>query len=151
MINRLVDLLLLLAEMHESDERSLQDLGDELVLRGYSSDEIDKAFSLIQSRSSISQRGKQDLNGEKRQRIFSDWERISLGEDAQRYLLRLLNLGIIDQYQMEEILERIMPFSYEKTELEDIKAIASTVIFNVQYQELGDEDLTEMDENLDVN
>ena len=49
MISRLMDLVLLLAEMNENAERSHKDIGNELSLQGYTPEEIDQALSWISS------------------------------------------------------------------------------------------------------
>lgn len=151
MISRLMDLVLLLAEMHENNERCIDDLGNELMLDGYTSEEIDQALSWISSNKVVTGTDYPDIPRCGGQRVLTSWERVCLEEESQRYLLRLLNLGIIDQQQLERIMVRIAPFTMEKTDLEDVKTIACSVIFNAFPFDLEDEDLKELEELKDIN
>lgn len=151
MISRLMDLVLLLAEMHENDERCHKDIGNELTLKGYTTEEIDQALSWISSNKVAAHSSYPDMTKSGGQRILTNWERVSLGGESQRYLLRLLNLGIIDHQQLERIMVRIAPFSMEKTDFDDVKTIACSVIFNTFPYDLEDEELKEIEELKDVN
>ncbi len=53
-------------------------------------------------------------------RIFSDEEKEIIGLENYNYLLKLLNLGIIGEQELELILERIMELPDEIFEREDI-------------------------------
>lgn len=151
MTSRLLDLLLILSELHDKDKSSLRDLGRELVLMGYTPEEIDQAFSLMHAGRVTHEQDGPILNDRAGQRILAEWERISLGEESQRYLLQLLNAGIIDHLQMEQILERAVPFSFGKIEMEDIKTIAFSVIFNLRPHDFGEDEFEELDDKFDLN
>lgn len=151
MISRLMDLVLLLAELNERDDRSMKDIGKELSLLGYTSEEITQAMSWISSNKTASNTCVTDASRCGGQRVLTSWERACLGEEAQRYLLRLLNLGIIDQCQLDRILVRIAPFSMERTDFDDVKLIACSIIFNASAYDLDDQELKDLDEKRDIN
>lgn len=151
MISRLMDLVLLLAELNENDERCHKDICNDLTLQGYTTEEIDQALSWISSNKVVTSCNYPDINKSGGQRVLTSWERVCLEEESQRYLLRLVNLGIIDQQQLERIMVRIAPFSMEKTDLDDVKTIACSIIFNAFPYDLEDDDLKELEEMKDVN
>jgi uncharacterized protein Smg (DUF494 family) len=151
MISRLMDLVLLLAEMNERDAGSVKDIGKELSLRGYTPEEVNQAMSWISSSKTASSTCVRGVSKSSSQRVLTSWERTCLGEEGQRYLLRLLNLGIIDNCQLDRILIRIAPFSMERTDLDEVKLIACSIIFNAPAYDLDDQELKEMDENRDIN
>jgi uncharacterized protein Smg (DUF494 family) len=137
MWTRLMDLVVLVAEISRSAEVSSIELDRELLSRGYSADEIEHAVFWFSSRS--------EWHGADRPRggsfrVLSDFERMSLSTEAFDYMFRLLNLGIIGGRQFETIVARAIPVGTEKVEVEDVKEIACSVIFDREAGE-GDEDV----------
>ena len=131
MWTRLMDLVLLVAEMSRSADRRPVELDRELTRRGYSSEEIEHAMFWITSRPEASRVTTRP------NRVLSEFERMSLSTEAYDYLFRLQNLGIIDGRQFETILARAIPVGAEKVHVEDVKGIACSVIFN---KDMGDVD-----------
>jgi uncharacterized protein Smg (DUF494 family) len=148
MLSRMMDLVVLVAELTRESERSYHDLDRELTLRGYSTEEIEQAVFWYTSRGDVLEEGKIELHGRGTVRVPSDWERVSLSSDCYGYLLRLLNLGIIDSGQFEKIIARAIPFGPEKIELNDVKAIACSVFFNRDLRELEDDFFAQFDEGV---
>ncbi len=134
MWTRLMDLVMLVAEMSRSADRRPVELDKELTRRGYSSDEIEHAVFWISSRSEAS---RVTTRPNRTMRVLSEFERMSLSTEAYDYLFRLQNLGIIDGRQFETILARAIPVGAEKVHVEDVKGIACSVIFN---KDAGDVD-----------
>jgi uncharacterized protein Smg (DUF494 family) len=134
MWTRLMDLVMLVAEMSRSADRRPVELDKELTRRGYSSEEIEHAVFWISSRPEASRVA---TRPNRTMRVLSDFERMSLSTEAYDYLFRLQNLGIIDGRQFETILARAIPVGAEKVHVEDVKGIACSVIFN---RETGDVD-----------
>ena len=134
MWTRLMDLVVLVAEISLSADREAVQLDKELASRGYSSDEIEHAVFWYSSRPD-------GVRGMRTGavRVLSDFERMSLSTAAFDYIFRLLNLGIIDGRQFETILARAIPVGTEKVHMEDVKEIACSVIFDREPGE-GDED-----------
>lgn len=134
MWTRLMDLVVLVAEISRSADREAIQLDKELASRGYSSDEIEHAVFWYSSRPD-GVRGMRTGSV----RVLSDFERMSLSTAAFDYIFRLLNLGIIDGRQFETILARAIPVGTEKVHMEDVKEIACSVIFDREPGE-GDEE-----------
>lgn len=134
MWTRLMDLVVLVAEISRSADRDAVQLDKELAERGYSSDEIEHAVFWYSSRPD-------GVRGMRTGavRVLSDFERMSLSTEAFDYIFRLLNLGIIDGRQFETILARAIPVGTEKVHMDDVKEIACSVIFDREPGE-GDEE-----------
>lgn len=148
MLSRLMDLVVLVAELTQDSDKSYKDLDQELMMRGYSPDEIEQAVFLYSSQGEGASGGKIGTHGKESVRVLSEWERMSLCSDCYGYLLRLLNLGIVDSEQFEKIIARAIPVGPEKIQLNDVKAIACSVIFNRDPNELEDELFDSFDEDI---
>jgi Smg protein len=138
MVNRMIDLVVLVAEMSRREGKSLRELDQELEERGYSSKEIEQAmFWLSSQHRSVLPIA--DGISKPSHRVLSPWEAACLDSEAYGYLLHLQNLGIIDQEQFEKIVTRILPIGGEKLPLGELKTLAGSVIFNVGAEEFDDE------------
>jgi uncharacterized protein Smg (DUF494 family) len=142
-----MDLVVLVAELTQDSDKSYKDLDKELTTRGYSPGEIEQAVFLYSSRGEMPDAEKMWLRGKNSVRVLSDWERLSLCSECYGYLLRLLNLGIVDGEQFEKIIARAIPVGQEKIQLNDVKAIVCSVIFNRDPSEFEDELFDYFDED----
>jgi uncharacterized protein Smg (DUF494 family) len=127
------------AELAQENDKTYNDLDQELMMRGYTQEEIERAVVWYATRDDILEDDQVVQHGRNSFRVLSDWERMSLSSDCYAYLLRLLNLGIVDGGQFEKIIARAIPVGPEKVQLSDVKAIACSVIFNKEPGELEDE------------
>ena len=145
MVNRLIDLVVLVAELSERKGKSLRELDQELVGRGYSSKEIEQAMFWFSSqrRSGVLYARSSTKPAH---RVLSPWESMCLDSDAYGYLLHLQNLGIIDQDQFEKIVTRILPIGGEKLPLGELKTLAGYIIFNVGAEDHDDESFDVFDD-----
>jgi uncharacterized protein Smg (DUF494 family) len=139
MLSRLMDLVVLVAELTQNNDKSYKDLDKELMMRGYSQDEIERAVVWYTTRDDVLEEDEIVQHGKNSFRVLSDWERMSLSSECYSYLLRLLNLGVVDGGQFESIIARAIPVGPEKVQLNDVKAIACSVIFNREPGEMEDE------------
>jgi len=130
MISRLMDLVMLLAEIDEEDDRFGIESNREFFLKQYTDEEIEQALSWISSKQELVRRNPGNLYAGGSLRVLSDWERVAIGDQACTYLLKLLNLGIVDGYQMEKILALLS--LRDRRDLEEVKALACSVIFELQ-------------------
>lgn len=147
MLTRLMDLVVLVAELSQNSDKSYRDLDKELSTRGYSPEEIEQAMFWFTSRGDTPERERVQMPSGA-VRVPSDLERMSLSEESFGYLLRLLNLGIMDLDQFERVIARAIPVGPEKIHLNDVKAIASAVVFNRDLGEVEDEFLDQFDDDL---
>jgi uncharacterized protein Smg (DUF494 family) len=136
MWTRLMDLVMLVAEISQGADRMHVELDKELSSRGYSADEIEHAVFWFSSRPERSDSGRPRTGAV---RVPSDFERMSLSTGSLDYLYRLLNLGIVDWVQFETILAQAIPVGAEKVRVEDVKQIACSVIFDRDAAEFEDD------------
>jgi uncharacterized protein Smg (DUF494 family) len=146
MVARLMDLLVLVVELTRKSDKSFKELDKELVHLGYSSEEIEQAMFWVSNQWHRVDRGAGA--GCPAFRVLSPWETVALETDAYSYLLKLQNLGIVDEDQFERIMYRILPFRGEKLDLSDIKALAGTVVFEMVSDELEGEPFNVLDDEI---
>jgi len=125
MWTRLMDLVVLVAEMSHGADRQHVEYDKELSSRGYSADEIGHAVFWYSSRPAQREGQRYRVT-----RVLSEFERMSLATEAYGYLYRLQNLGLIDARQFEAIVTRAIPMGGDKVGIEEVKSIAYTVIFD---------------------
>ena len=134
MWTRLMDLVVLVAEMSRGADRRHVELDKELSRHGYSADEIGHAVFWFSSRPAPG-----DAHRPRAVRVLSEFERLSLSTDAYGYLYRLQNLGLVDARQFETIVARAIPMGADKVDLEDVKSIAYAVIFEKDAGEMEED------------
>ncbi|UCH85621.1 MAG: DUF494 family protein [Candidatus Latescibacterota bacterium] len=147
MVSRLMDLVVLVAELSQRSGKAFTELDDELALRGYSAEEIDQAFFWISTQDRPFGGESFQKRGRACHRVLSPWESMCLDADSYGYLLRLQNLGIIDIDEVEKIITRILPFGGEKMPLSEFKTLVGSVVFDMGYEDTDDEQLDALDEN----
>jgi len=148
MLSRLMDLVVLVAELTQDNDKSYKDLDEELMMRGYSQEEIERAVVWYATRDDVLEDDEIIQHGKNSIRVLSDWERMSLSSECYAYLLRLISLGIVDSGQFEKIIARAIPVGPEKVQLNDVKAIACSVVFNKEPGELEDDLVDFFDEDI---
>ncbi|UCG51409.1 MAG: DUF494 family protein [Candidatus Latescibacterota bacterium] len=146
MVSRLMDLLVLVAELSQNSGKSFRELDEELVHLGYSAEEIEQAFVWISSQWHLPEETGGRSPVKMSHRVLSPWESMCIDADSYGYLLRLQNLGIIDVEQFEKIITRILPVGGEKIALGEFKTLVGSVLFNLQPDEPDDELLDEFGE-----
>ncbi len=67
-------------------------------------------------------------------RVLTASERVRITPEAHGFLLKLLNHSLIDTEQFETILERVSVFGSEAISVDQVKAIASALVF-VEFDE----------------
>jgi uncharacterized protein Smg (DUF494 family) len=142
MWTRLMDLVVLVAEMTRRADRSHVELDKELASRGYSAEEIEHAVFWFSSRPEVSP---PDARPRRSIRVLSEFERMSLSTASYDYLFRIHNLGIIDARQFETIIARAIPVGGDKVDVEDVKSIAYAVIFDKNPDDVEEDELDRFD------
>ena len=146
-MNRFIDLVVLVSELIRENDKSYNEINEELTHRGYSPEEIEQARCWMTS-NSLGTGGADFPTGQNAVRVLSRFERMSLGSESYGYLLRLLNLGIIDVEQFERIMLRVIPMGPEKVTLSDVKAIVSAVVFDQFGRDFESELFDDFDEEM---
>jgi uncharacterized protein Smg (DUF494 family) len=143
----LMDLVVLVAELSQNSDKSYRDLDQELTTRGYTPEEIAQAMFWFSSRGDTPERERVQLPSGA-VRVLSDMERMSVSGESYGYLLRLLNLGIMDLDQFERVISRAIPVGPEKIHINEVKAIACSVVFNRDLGEVEDDFLDQFDDDV---
>lgn len=151
MTSRLMDLVLLLAELSQNPEVSREELDRELQTRGYSSQEIDQAIGWILKKREGNLRDGAQKPRVGTVRVLSEWERLSLGEEAHRFLLRLYHLGLIDGEQLEAIVAQVATYQSERVDLQELKSMACALIFSQNPAEYAEDPLEDLEDGTDFN
>lgn len=131
MKERVVEILMLLMSEIESNKRLSEIDLDDLKRKGYSQSEISAAFSWLydnmQVQDGVVVRGV-NASAESR-RVLHEAEKIILSTEAQGYLMQLCEVGLLDNRDLENIIERTMMSGMEKLSVEEIREIAAAVLF----------------------
>ncbi|MFH1755358.1 MAG: DUF494 family protein [Candidatus Latescibacterota bacterium] len=124
-----MDLVVLVTELTKKNDKSYREINNELNLNGYSTDEIEQARFWLAANSMSRDQNNYPI-GRNVFRVLNKWEQMSLDSESYGYLLRLWNLGIVDIDRFEKIMLQLIPIGSEKIPFNEVKAIASAVVFN---------------------
>ena len=120
---------------------------DSLMSSGYRLQEADTALALMQS---LSQGQTEDLGNDERaatvsaMRAMSTQERHRFTVEAFGFVTKLAHLGIIDEEQREDILEKALTLHTRRISLADVKTILALSLF-ADAREYEDLLITAMD------
>jgi len=115
-----------------------EDFSTTLKTMGYSDNEISSAYFWLWNRFDnspewlYSEFPKVHMTN----RVLTAAERVRMTTEAYGFLLKLLNLSLIDSEQFETVLERVSVFGGDPVSFDQIKAIASALVF-LEFDEFG--------------
>jgi|Deesub1362B_J571_1020462.scaffolds.fasta_scaffold03201_2 Smg protein len=146
MNERLVEILIyLMQELHQNRRKwdQIDGISKELQELGYTENEINAAFSWLFERMEA-QKGKSLMPeaepNDQSFRVLHEVEKMVLTPAAYGYLLQLRQLGLINQTEMEQIIERAMMLGAAPVDVMDIRSIVASVIFDADdsdFQHFG--------------
>jgi uncharacterized protein Smg (DUF494 family) len=136
MQERIVEILVYLMSQFQQNRKRipLRNLSKHLIEQGYTESEINSALSWLfdkvktENEETISEDKKISENSH---RVLNDAEKMVISTKAYGYLLQLRNLRLIDDFGLEQIIDRAMMLGIDTVGEEDIKSIAAAVIFSV--------------------
>jgi len=135
MRDRILEIVVFLIDYMQEHREQVSDIDDisaMLETMGYQDDEISAAYSWLMDR----------INPEAEEyfasfpsrhssvRVLTASERALLSTEAQGFLYKLVNLGLIDDEQLEIVLDRLMVVSSDDVSEEEVKTVASAVVFH---------------------
>ncbi|MGC8594468.1 MAG: DUF494 family protein [Candidatus Kryptoniota bacterium] len=131
MQERIIDLIVyLLGKLRERNRISKLEVS-RLAEFGYTQTEISTALSWIYDKMNAKQPLKRMTKSEVQSyRIFHQVEKHILTKEARGFLIEMFELGLIDKFDLENIIERAMMTGSSSVGLGDIKSIAAAVLFN---------------------
>lgn len=111
---------------------SVDDLTPDLRKMGYSDTEITSAYSWVIDRFENTNETffSQFPDEHHSNRVLTQYERLQLTPDAYGFLVKLINLNVIDDEQFESVLERSLSASTRYVGLDQVKLMTAAVIFN---------------------
>ncbi len=144
MRDRILEIVVFLMDnMRDNTARSgeADDFSATLKTMGYSDNEISSAYFWLMNRfdDSPEQLFSEFPEAHIGNRILSSSERVRLSTDAYGFLIKLLNHSLIDAEQFEDILERVAIFGSDPVSADQMKLIASSIVFNEFEEPDGDE------------
>jgi len=116
---------------HHGEFGEMDDLVLELKGLGYTDGEISSAYSWVMERFDITDNTyySQFPDQHHSNRILTHYERYQLTTEAYGFLIKLLHHELIDDEQFESVLERSTLFSPKPVTIDQVKLIASAVVF----------------------
>jgi len=108
-------------------------LSEELVQKGYTENEISSAFSWLFDR--IKNNFDELLKNTGPTlptsfRVLHEVERMIIQPEAHGYLIQLKELGLLDETEMEQMIDRALMLGTSRVTLDDMKAIVASSMFN---------------------
>jgi len=130
MQEKIVELIVfLMREIRQTRDISKVDVS-KLSESGYSQTEISTALSWIYDKMNLREPLKRVSGPTVRSyRIFHEAERQILTRDARGFLVEMYELGMIDQLDMENIIERSLMSGSVIVDKNEVKTIAASVLF----------------------
>ncbi len=130
MQEKIIELIVvLMREIRETKDISKVDVS-KLSESGYSQTEISTALSWIYDKMNLREPLKRMKGTRARSyRIFHEAERQILTKEARGFLVEMYELGLIDQLDLENIIERSLMSGSNVVDRDEVKSIVASVLF----------------------
>ena len=119
----------------------LEVISRDLLQRGYTENEISSAFSWLFDRFESDTEELVRHTGPRLKgsfRILHDLERIVISPEGHGYLLQLQELGILDDAEVEQIIERALMLGATHLSEAAIKSLVASALFHLEGMEKGE-------------
>lgn len=135
MDNRLVEIIVAivdkLIEVPE-DSCTVEEITNSLLADGFTAGEISDALAwlyyAVDERLLTHGRIAARSTSRKSLRVLSEFERSVISPEAYGYILQLTQLGLLDDLQVEDLIERAIGMCSETVEVSDIKQVLPTIL-----------------------
>jgi Smg protein len=134
---RVLAIVTLIAQyvMEERDPLSESDLVEELLAVGFEAEEIDAAFSWMESLS-LQTSSQSDLTLTlPPHRVFTHEEIRAISSEGRGFLMRLRILGILDDQTQEEIIDKALQMAEDELTLKEVKTLTALTLFARSHEE----------------
>jgi Smg protein len=135
MDERLVELIIAIVDrLVDSETRSetVESITQSLITEGYNAQEVNTAFMWLYHTvdESFFEDGRiiRTDGSIGTVRVLNDFERTLITPEAYGYILQLSQLGLLDNLQIEEVIDRAMYSCGDMVELNDVKRIVPSII-----------------------
>lgn len=120
-----------------NDSKTINEIDIEpLSKRGYTNAEIHTAFAWLNLKFTENESiFNADKSKSLSKRFFHTAEKNILTPSAMGYIIQMMELGVIDEYDVESIIEKIFISGYVKADVQDIKYYISSIILGLKDDE----------------
>jgi uncharacterized protein Smg (DUF494 family) len=131
MQEKIIELIVvLMREIRETKDISKVDVS-KLSESGYSQTEISTALSWIYDKMNLREPLKRIKGPRARSyRIFHEAERQIMTKEARGFLVEMYELGLVDQLDLENIIERSLMSGSNLVDRDEVKSIVASVLFD---------------------
>ncbi len=134
MDNKKIEILLYFLGYLKDNDFNVEKLGkfsQNLVVSGYNEHDVAEALDLLLDEHDVLSISSTEIAEQKDTsiRILSEFERITISPDVYGYLIKLHNLSIINNVQMEKIINYTMFITSHKITESDINEILASILF----------------------
>ena len=129
---RIIELIVLLLEELQHNKQLLQSDVEKLTNLGYTQNEINTAFSWIYSK--YYQGDKiflEKSNSKHFHRFLHEVEKNVITSESYGYIIQLRELGLLNDYDIELIIDKIMVSTFHKINLADMKMFIASYLLDV--------------------
>ncbi|PLX86624.1 MAG: hypothetical protein C0617_00710 [Desulfuromonas sp.] len=119
--------------MEERNPLTETDIVEELLAVGFDEEEIDAAFVWMEDYSLESPSEAAPSMTSSSQRVFTAEEARVLSPEARGFLLRLRTMGLLDDANQEEIIDRAVDTAEDELSLKELKTLTVLILF-ARYQ-----------------
>lgn len=134
MKERVVEILVYLMAEIEANKRLGEIDLNHLHSKGYTQSEISAAFSWLYDNVPVQDgvvvRGA--IPSRESRRILHEAEKLMMTTDAQGYLMQLCEVGLLENRDVENVIERAMMSGFEKLSIDELREIVAAVLFAKQ-------------------
>jgi len=138
MNERVVEILVYIMNEMQGEQAApnhMEIISRDLMQRGYTENEISSAFSWLYERQQneneeLVRHTGPTLSGTFR--VLHDLERLVISPAGYGYLLQLKHLGILDDAEIEQVIERAMMVGATRLPEEAIKSLVASTLFNLE-------------------
>jgi Smg protein len=121
--------------MEDRDHFSDSDIVEELLAVGFDAEEIDAAFSWMESHSLPTRVAPSEQLALSTHRVFTPEECRDLSCEARGFLIRLRSMGILNDELQEEVIARAMEAGDDEVTLKEMKTITVLTLFSRSHDE----------------
>ncbi len=120
-----------MSEMQSNKGVTDIDVGD-LRDRGYTQSEISAAFSWLYDNMRVNDAGmtRESTPVEGSRRVLHDVEKLMLSTEAQGYLIQLCELGLLDDRDLENVIEKTTVGGFEKLSPAEVQEVVASVLLS---------------------
>jgi Smg protein len=132
MQEKIIEIIVYLIHEIRSDKRlgeiDLRTLAD----KGYTENEISTAFSWLFDKINLGESILVDerSSSPRSHRVLHDAERSVIGPDAYGYLIELRELGLLDEMDTEQVIDKIMMAGFQSVGTSEMKSIIASILFD---------------------